>query len=39
VHGLPVPAAAAGLAAAYALTYVAALLAAAVWIFQYRDFK
>lgn len=39
VHGHPVPAAAAGLAAAYGLAYVAALLAGAVWIFQYRDFK
>jgi uncharacterized membrane protein YidH (DUF202 family) len=26
-------------AAAYGLAYVAALLAGAVWIFQYRDFK
>lgn len=39
VHGRPVPAAAAGLAAAYGLAYVATLLAGAVWIFQYRDFK
>lgn len=39
VHGRPVPAAAAGLATAYGLAYVAALLAGAVWIFQYRDFK
>jgi hypothetical protein len=30
---------AAGLAAAYGFAYVAALLAVAVWIFQYRDFK
>ncbi len=27
------------LAVAYGLTYIAALLASAVWIFQYRDFK
>ena len=39
VHGRPVPAAVATLAGAYGLAYVAALLAAAVWIFQYRDFK
>jgi ABC-type transport system involved in multi-copper enzyme maturation permease subunit len=39
VHGRPVPAAVAGLAAAYGVAYVAALLAGAVWIFQYRDFK
>ena len=39
VHGRPVPAAVAGLAAAYGLAYVVALLAGAVWIFQYRDFK
>jgi ABC-type transport system involved in multi-copper enzyme maturation permease subunit len=39
VHGRPVPAAVAWLAAAYGLAYVAALLAGAVWIFQYRDFK
>jgi len=39
VHGRPVPAAAAWLAAGYGLAYVAALLAGAVWIFQYRDFK
>lgn len=39
VHGRLVPAAVAGLAAAYGLAYVAALLAGAVWIFQYRDFK
>jgi ABC-type transport system involved in multi-copper enzyme maturation permease subunit len=39
VHGQPVPAMAAGLAAAYGFAYVAALLAVAVWIFQYRDFK
>jgi hypothetical protein len=39
VQGRPVPATAVGLAAAYGLAYVAALLAGAVWIFQYRDFK
>lgn len=39
VHGRAVPAAVAGLAAAYGLAYVAALLVGAVWIFQYRDFK
>ena len=39
VHGRPVPAAVAALAAAYGLAYVAALLTVAVWIFQYRDFK
>ncbi len=38
-HGRSVPAAIAGLAAAYGAAYVVALLAAAVWIFQYRDFK
>ncbi len=39
VHGRSVPAAIAGLAAAYGAAYVVALLAGAVWIFQYRDFK
>ncbi|HSB73848.1 MAG TPA: ABC transporter permease [Candidatus Methylomirabilis sp.] len=39
VRGETVPAAIAWLAAAYGLAYVAALLASAVWIFQYRDFK
>lgn len=39
VHGRSVPAATAGLAAAYGLAYVVALLAGAVWIFHYRDFK
>ncbi len=39
VHGRPVPAAAAGLAAGYGFAYVAAILAGAVWIFQYRDFQ
>jgi ABC-type transport system involved in multi-copper enzyme maturation permease subunit len=39
VHGRPVPAVVAWLAVAYGVTYVAALLASAVWIFQYRDFK
>ncbi len=39
VHGRSVPAATAALAAAYGLVYVAALLVAAVWTFQYRDFK
>lgn len=39
VHGRPVPVAVISLAAAYGLAYVAALLAGAVWIFQYRDFK
>ncbi|MGH7408615.1 MAG: ABC transporter permease [Candidatus Methylomirabilales bacterium] len=39
VHGRPVPATVATLAAAYGLAYAAALLAGAVWIFQYRDFK
>lgn len=39
VHGRSFPASIAGLAAAYGLAYVAALLAGAVWIFHYRDFK
>jgi ABC-type transport system involved in multi-copper enzyme maturation permease subunit len=39
VHGRSVPAVLAGLAAAYGLAYVAGLLVATVWIFQYRDFK
>lgn len=39
VHGRPVSASVAGLAAAYGFAYLATLLAAAVWIFQYRDFK
>lgn len=39
VRGQTVPAAAVWLAAAYGLAYVATLLASAVWIFQYRDFK
>jgi ABC-type transport system involved in multi-copper enzyme maturation permease subunit len=39
VNGRPVPAIVAALAAAYALAYVACLLAGAVWIFQRRDFK
>ncbi len=39
VHGRSVPAAIAGLAAAYGVVYVVGLLAGAVWIFQYRDFK
>lgn len=39
VHGGPIPAAAVGLAAAYGIAYVAALLVGAIWIFQYRDFK
>jgi ABC-type transport system involved in multi-copper enzyme maturation permease subunit len=39
VHGRGVPATVAVLAAAYGFAYVAALLAGAVWIFQYRDFK
>jgi ABC-type transport system involved in multi-copper enzyme maturation permease subunit len=39
VNGRPVSATVAGLAAAYALAYVAGLLAGAVWIFQRRDFK
>jgi hypothetical protein len=39
VYGRAVPGDVAGLAAAYGLAYVAALLAAAVWIFQGRDFK
>ncbi|MBI3003692.1 MAG: ABC transporter permease subunit [candidate division NC10 bacterium] len=39
VHGRPVPAAAATLAAGYGLAYTTALLAVAVWVFQYRDLK
>jgi ABC-type transport system involved in multi-copper enzyme maturation permease subunit len=38
-NGRPVPALVAWLAVAYGVTYVTALLASAVWIFQYRDFK
>ena len=39
VHGDPVLASEVGLAAAYALLYVGALLTLAVWIFSRRDFK
>lgn len=39
VRGQPVPTAVAWLAVAYGLAYITALLASAVWIFQYRDFK
>ncbi len=39
VHGRPVSAISAGLAVAYGLAYVAALLTGAVWIFQNRDLK
>jgi ABC-type transport system involved in multi-copper enzyme maturation permease subunit len=38
-HGRAIPAAVPWLAAAYGLAYVTALLASAVWIFQYRDFR
>jgi ABC-type transport system involved in multi-copper enzyme maturation permease subunit len=39
VHGQAVPAAESALAAAYGFSYVTALLAAAVWIFNHRDLK
>jgi hypothetical protein len=39
VYGRAVPPLVAILAACYGLAYVTALLAAAVWIFQYRDLK
>lgn len=39
VHGVPVPAGYIAVTLAYAVTYVAALLAAAVFIFSRRDFK
>ena len=39
VHGLPVPAAYVGGAAAYALAYIVALLLGAIVIFSRRDFK
>jgi Cu-processing system permease protein len=39
VHGLPVPAVAAGLAAAYGAAYIALLLVAAVLVFRRRDLQ
>jgi hypothetical protein len=39
VQGRSIPPILVGLAAAYGMAYVGALLVGAIWIFQYRDFK
>ena len=39
VHGVPVPAGYIAVTVAYACTYIAVLLAAAMFIFSRRDFK